>query len=272
MGCKVSLIHSDPDGSFPNGIVNPAREETVKNLEEEVIKQKADIGIALDVDGDRVCFIDEKGSWTQGDVAFAIIAASILEKNKNAEVVADIRTSRAVIEYLKELGGRIRFSKVGHSYIANAVIDSEAKIGGELSGHIYIHDKYYGYDDGIYAAVRMIETLARNEETLSEAKSKLRKMSSSPEIRIEFPDELKFNAVAKISEILKRQGLEVNELDGVRVDFKSGWFSIRASNTEPCLVLRMEGDDEKSLQEMTSRAYGLVSDVGHQLGYKPNLL
>jgi len=272
IGCDVSLMHPDPDGNFPNGTVNPAREETVKELEEEVVRQKADIGVALDVDGDRVCFIDENGLWTQGDVAFAIIAEPILERERNAEVVADIRSSRAVIERIKELGGRIRFSRVGHSYIANAVIDSDAKIGGELSGHIYIHDRYYGYDDGIYAAIRMIETLSQKGETLSEAKSKLRKMASSPEIRIEFPDELKFMAVMHIKEALKDQGIEFNELDGVRADFERGWFSIRASNTEPCLVLRMEGEDANSLDDMTSMAYGLVNEAGRKLGHKPSPL
>ncbi|MEM2886376.1 MAG: hypothetical protein QXF24_09860, partial [Thermoproteota archaeon] len=272
MGCKVSLMNPDPDGRFPNGTVNPAKEETVKALKEEVLRRKADIGVALDVDGDRVCFVDEKGLWTQGDVAFAIIAEPILEKERNAEVVADVRTSRAVIERLRDLGGRIRFSRVGHSYIANAVIGSEAKIGGELSGHIYTHDRYYGYDDGIYATVRMIETLASKGETLSEAKSKIRKMSSSPEVRVEFPEELKFRAVANISETLKKEGIEVNELDGVRADFERGWFSIRASNTEPCLVLRMEGEDEPSLQEMASRAYGLVIEAGRKLGHDPSFL
>lgn len=272
IGCDVTLLHPEPDGTFPNGLINPAREETVGVLKAEVLRQGADLGVALDVDGDRVCFIDEKGAWTTGDVALAILAESILEKDRGAEIVLDIRGSRAVVERIQELGGKIRFTRVGHSYIANSVIDSEARIGGEISGHIYIHDRYYGYDDGIYTAIRMIEALTERREAFSEAKSKLRKMASSPEIRVGFPDELKFKAMDIIIAELEKEGIELNKLDGVRADFERGWFSIRASNTEPCLVLRMEGDEEGDLRAMTSRVYGLVSEAGRQLGHAPSPL
>jgi len=267
MGCEALLLNPEPDGRFPSGIVNPVVEESVEPLKKAVREQGADLGIALDPDGDRVCFVDENGEWLPGDAATAVIAAPILERRRGSEVVCDIRFSRAVTEYLEQLGARVRFSRVGHSYIARAVMRSEAVIGGEISGHIYLHDRYYGYDDGVYAAIRMVEALSARESSLSEEKSRMRKMATGPELRVHFPDDLKFRAVDVIRQRLQGGECSLNTMDGVRADYREGWLSIRASNTEPALVVRAEGETQEALKALTEKMQALVKEAARELGH-----
>jgi len=256
----AQILHEIPDGNYPNGMVNPVKEETFIHLKRRVVECGADIGIAVDVDADRFGVVSERGEWLPGDFVIGLLSLPILKKLGGATILLDIRTSKSVVEFIKSQGGGVHFTKVGHSYIANEMLDGDYPLGGELSGHLYFKDRYYGYDDGIYAAVRMLELLTTEGKSLEQLKDVFAKTHLSPEIRIEVPDNEKFEMIRRIEIALRKSGIEVNTLDGVKAYVKGGWFSIRASNTEPALVIRMEDDTEEGLRQTTHFVDKLVRD------------
>ncbi len=259
-GLNAEIIHETPNGAYPNGMVNPVMEETLADLKGEVIQHGADIGIALDVDADRFGLVAKNGRWIPADFIIGLFCLPILRENKGATILADVRISKAVQEFIVSHGGRVKFTKVGHSYIANEMADGDYPLGGEISGHIYFKDRYYGFDDGIYCAVRMLDLLTVERKSLEELMKEFRETCLSPEIRVPAPDELKFDMIRKIEAKLKNQGTEVQTLDGVKASLEDGWFSIRASNTEPALVIRAESESQRGLGRIMRFVESLVEE------------
>ncbi|RLI23954.1 MAG: phosphomannomutase, partial [Candidatus Hecatellales archaeon] len=238
LGCQVRMLYAEPDGRFPNHLPNPLLEETLEDLKKAVVEWGADLGIAFDGDGDRVGFVDDRGRTVQGDQAFILYVRETLNRYPGSKIIFNVLCSKAVVEEVEALGGKPIMVRVGHSYIHEALLSEGAALAGELSGHFYFGREYYGYDDAVYAAVRMAEIVSKAGEPFSQLVDSLPKYHSSPEVRIKCPDEVKFRVVEALKAKLEREGLRLTTIDGVRVEVEGGWGLVRASNTEPALVLR----------------------------------
>ena len=250
LGCQVKMLYDKPDGRFPNHIPNPLLEETLEDLKRAVVEWKADLGIAFDGDGDRVGFVDDRGRTVQNDQAFILYAREVLGRYPGSKIIFNVLSSRTVVGEVEALGGKPLMVRVGHSYVHEALLEENAPLAGELSGHFYFGREYYGYDDAVYAAVRMVEIVSKAEEKFSELVDRLPKHASSPEIRVKCPDEVKFKVVEALKGKLAAQGLKLVTIDGVRVETEGGWGLVRASNTEPALVLRFEASTREKLEEI----------------------
>ncbi|MEM2882771.1 MAG: phosphomannomutase/phosphoglucomutase [Candidatus Bathyarchaeia archaeon] len=250
LGCEAEVLFPEPDGRFPNHIPNPLKEETLAHLRAEVKRRGADLGIAFDGDGDRVGFLDERGNALRGDVALMIFASEALKGRGGGEVLFDVASSKAVADHIRRLGGRPSMIRVGHSYVMRELFDRGAVLAGELSGHYYFAEGYYGYDDGIFAAARMAEILSRSDRPLSEIAASLPKHISTPEERIPCPDDRKFRVVEALRAKLEAKGISLITIDGVRAEFEDGWALVRPSNTEPALVLRFEAETDGGLRRI----------------------
>lgn len=250
LGCKVDVLFGEPDGRFPNHIPNPLNEETLEELKRRVVGYKADMGIAFDGDGDRVGFVDERGVAVKGDQAMMILAENVVKRGGKSKVLFDVATSKAVPEHVEALGGKPLMTRVGHSYVMEALHREGADMAAEISGHYYFADEYYGFDDGIYAAAKMIEILSNNELRLSEIVQKLPGYISTPEERRKCPDDKKFEVVDRVKEKLESSGYRLITLDGVRVELEDAWGLVRASNTEPAIILRFEGKTPEQLEKV----------------------
>ncbi len=261
IGCEVKVLFQEPDGRFPNHIPDPLRDETLDALRAQVIDDGADLGIAFDGDGDRVGFVDELGRIFRSDTALMIFARDVLRRFPGSKVVLNPLCSRALVEYVEAHGGIPVMSRVGHSYIHEKLIEENAALAGEISGHFYFARDYYGYDDGVFASLKMVELLSKNSMKLSEIVSGLPSYPSSPEIRIRCPDDRKFIVVDTLKNRFEKKGMKVIDIDGVRIEFERGWGLVRASNTEPALVLRFEGDTEDDLREIREMMMAEVDSV-----------
>jgi phosphomannomutase/phosphoglucomutase len=263
---EVTMLFGKPDGRFPNHIPDPLDEENLEFLKKEVLKQKADLGIAFDGDGDRVGFVDNRGRFVSGDFSLMIFAKNVLEKKKG-KVLFEVRGSRALQEYIKSLGGEPVMVRIGHSFIHEDVLKHNALVAGELSGHIYFGKPHYGYDDGILAALKMIEFVSKIDD-LASFIDKLPRYVSSPEIRITCSDEKKFKIVGEVQKELKKKGYKVIDIDGARVEFEEGWGLIRASNTQPAIGLRFEGKNSSEMEKIKKEFMDLLKS---KMGNMENL-
>ncbi len=264
IGCNLEVLFPEPDGRFPNHIPNPLQDETLDTLRERVVKTGADIGIAFDGDGDRVGFVDEQGGIIRSDVALMIFARDVLARHPGSKVVINPLCSRALAEHIEAKGGIPVMSRVGHSYIHEKLLEEDAVLAGEISGHFYFAKDHYGYDDGVFSGLKMIELLSKTPETLSETVSTLPSYPSSPEIRIHCPEDRKFLVVDELKDRFQKKGMKVIDIDGARVEFETGWGLVRASNTEPALVLRFEGDTVEDLEEIRKSITAEVDSVLEQ--------
>jgi phosphomannomutase/phosphoglucomutase len=261
MGCQVEMLFPDPDGRFPNHIPNPLMEETLETLKKRVVELDADLGIAFDGDGDRVGFVDEKGVVVKGDQTMMIFAEEVTKETKKPKILFDVATSRAVPEYIQMLGGKPLMTRVGHSYVMEALHNENGKMAAEISGHYYFADDYYGFDDGIYAAARMTEIVSRSSSKLSEMVRRLPSYISTPEERIECSDERKFKVVERVKELLESAGYKIVTIDGVRIELEDAWALVRASNTEPAIVLRFEGNTVDELKKVEGTVKEVIEKV-----------
>ncbi len=248
LGCDVTELHCEPDGDFPNHHPDPLERKNLADLQAKVKETKANLGIAYDGDGDRVGFVDENGEIVAPNNAFALLIMNVLKKNPGARVVHEILSSKVVEDTILSNGGIPVLSKVGHSYIEEKMIGQGCVLGGETSGHYYFGENY-SYDDGIFASVKMAELLAMSGKRMSELGSSLPKYFTSDDTRIACPDERKFAVVEALKKGFEGKG-EIADLDGVKVVMKDSWFIVRASNTQPALVLRWEAKDEKELKRL----------------------
>ncbi len=245
-GHDVTVLYPEPNGLFPNHVPNPIQEKNMLDLEKAVNREKADVGIAFDGDGDRVGFVDEKGKMISSAEATMLFAGAVLGKGKSQEIVVDVTASRAIGDYVTKAGGNLKMVRVGYPFIQAEIRRSGAPFAAEYSGHYYFASNG-GYDDGLYAALSLLSILDSSSQPVSSLIEQLPKYVSSPEQRFECSDATKFQLIDKVKAAFKQKGYRVNETDGARVEFEHGWMLIRASNTEPAVVMRFEADSSENL-------------------------
>jgi phosphomannomutase/phosphoglucomutase len=249
IGCNVIPLYCDVDGKFPNHHPDPTVEENLADLKKKVLETKADLGIAYDGDADRIGAVDELGQTVFGDELLLIFARDILKRKPGATIIGEVKCSNRLYKDISKNGGKPLMWKTGHSLIKSKMKESKAELAGEMSGHIFFADGYFGYDDAIYASVRLLDILDRARCKLSELLIDLPKVVNTPEIRLDCPDEIKFDVVEKVKEILA-QKYEVIAIDGVRVETPNGWGLLRASNTQPVVVMRFEATSQAHLDSL----------------------
>ena len=244
-------LFSEPDGTFPNHHPDPTVSEHLTDLIEKVRLENAELGIGFDGDADRIGVVDEKGNILWGDQLLTIFARDILSRNPGATIVGEVKCSQNLYKDIKKHGGVPVMAAAGHSLIKNKMRETGALLAGEMSGHICFADNYYGFDDAIFAACRVLQIVAQSNTKVSEMLTDLPETAYTPEIRIDCPDDQKFKIVRELTEIF-REKYEVIDIDGVRINFDDGWALIRASNTQPVLVLRLEAVTKERLKELVA--------------------
>ncbi|MEK6604995.1 MAG: phosphomannomutase/phosphoglucomutase [Nitrospirota bacterium] len=249
LGCRVTGMYEDVDGRFPNHHPDPTVADNLQDLIKKVRETKADVGIAYDGDADRIGAVDEHGDILWGDKLLVLYARDVLESNPGATIISEVKASQVFYDDVVKRGGRSIMWKAGHSLIKAKMKEEKAVLAGEMSGHMFFADRYFGYDDAVYASCRLIEILAKTGRPLSTLLADLPPTVSTPEIRVDCPDEVKFQVVEEAKKQLAREH-KIIDIDGVRVLFPDGWGLIRASNTQPALVLRFEATSEAALQRI----------------------
>ena len=248
-GCELHGLHIEMDGRFPNHHPDPTVPENLRELIVQVRQRKADVGIAFDGDADRIGVVTDQGDILWGDELLLLFARFILQERPGAAVIGEVKCSQRLYDDIAAHGGRPIMWKAGHSLIKGKMKEEKAVLAGEMSGHLFFADRYYGYDDAIYAAARLLEILSRTDRRLSEILADVPKTVTTPEIRIDCPDEIKFDVVRDVTEKF-REDYRIIDTDGVRILFDDGWGLIRASNTQPVLVLRFESSTAETLEQI----------------------
>lgn len=259
-GCGVVEMYCESDGSFPNHIPDPVKMENLKLLAKRVLAEKADLGIGLDGDGDRIGVVDDKGEPIFGDMMMVLFFEEVLKNNPGMDCIIEVKCSRALPEMVEKLGGKPIFYKTGHSLIKAKMRELGTKFAGEMSGHMFFADEYYGYDDAIYAAGRLTRIISQSGKSLSELLASVPKYYSTPEVRVATTEAKKFEAVEKLVNDFKND-YEVVDVDGARVIFPEGWGLIRASNTQPVLVVRAEASSQAALEEIKKVLEGKLKEI-----------
>jgi phosphomannomutase/phosphoglucomutase len=249
LGCEVEELYCEIDGRFPNHFPDPTIPKNLEDLIDRVKKTRADVGIGYDGDGDRIGVVDDMGNIIWGDQLMILSSREILKERKGATFIAEVKCSQNLFDDIEKHGGKAIMWRTGHSLIEEKMREEKAVLGGEMSGHIFFADRYFGYDDAIYASCRLVELLSKTDQKLSKLLDDVPKTFITPEIRVDCPDEMKFKVVERVKDDL-RKDYPIIDIDGVRVKFDDGWGLVRASNTQPVLVLRFEAFSEKRLQEI----------------------
>jgi phosphomannomutase/phosphoglucomutase len=257
LGCDVTELYCTPDGRFPNHHPDPTIPENLVDLIRTVKEQKAEVGLAFDGDSDRLGVVDENGNILWGDQILIIFARDALKRRGHGTVIFEVKCSKTLDEEVRKAGGTPIMWKAGHSLIKGKMKETGALLAGEMSGHLFFADEYFGYDDALYAAARMVRILSESEIPLSQFLKDVRKTFTTPEIRVDCPDETKFQVVDAVKRHYEGK-YPIIDVDGVRVSFGDGWGLVRASNTQPALVLRFEADTEARLREIRSEVESVV--------------
>jgi phosphomannomutase/phosphoglucomutase len=247
LGVELIELFTEPDSNFPNHHPDPTVVENLLDTIEAVKQSGADLGIAFDGDGDRIGVVDETGRIIWGDELMVLLSRSVLAENPNAAIIAEVKCSQNLFRDIEARGGKALMWKAGHSLIKSKMKETGAVLAGEMSGHIFFADKFYGFDDATYAGARVMEILSKTDLRLSELLADLPITFSTPEIRVDCPEEKKFVVVREIAEEFSKTN-EVITTDGARILFENGWGLVRASNTQAILVLRFEADSEENLR------------------------
>ena len=248
LGCEVIELYSEVDGNFPNHHPDPGKVENLKDLIQAVKTHGADLGLAFDGDGDRVGMVANNGEIVFPDKILMMLSKDLLHSQKGS-IIFDVKCSNALSQIIKENGGSPIMSPTGHFHIKNGIKKHNPLLAGEMSGHIFFNDKWYGFDDGHYSGARIIEMLSKNEKSIAEICNELPMLFSTPELNINVTDDNKFKIIKEFADNCRLEG-EKNTIDGLRLDFEDGWGLIRASNTTPKLVLRFEGRSEEILNRI----------------------
>jgi phosphomannomutase / phosphoglucomutase len=245
-GCELSCLNIDMDGRFPNHHPDPTVPENLRDLIVRVRQEKADIGISFDGDADRIGVVTDQGEILWGDELLLLFSRFILKEHPGAAVIGEVKCSQRLYDDIAAHGGRPIMWKAGHSLIKGKMKEEKAVLAGEMSGHLFFADRYFGYDDAIYAAARLLEILSQTGRKLSDLLSDVPRTVTTPEIRIDCPDHIKFDVVRDVTAVF-RKDYRIIDTDGVRILFPDGWGLIRASNTQPVLVLRFESSTAANL-------------------------
>jgi phosphomannomutase / phosphoglucomutase len=249
LGIEVEMLFCEPDGRFPNHHPDPTLPENLKDLIRKVNDSSADLGIAFDGDADRIGVVDRKGKIIWGDQLMIIFSRDLLKRHPGAKIIGEVKCSQVLYDDIRKNGGVPIMWKAGHSLIKGKMKEEGALLAGEMSGHLFFAERYFGYDDAIYAGARLLEILTNENKELEELLAGVPSLVSTPEIRMDCPDDQKFRIVAELAAEFKKE-YQVIDVDGARVVFSGGWGLIRASNTQPVLVLRFEAEDQKTLQDI----------------------
>ncbi len=260
LGIELIELFTQPDSTFPNHHPDPTVTENLQDLIIAVRENAADIGIAFDGDGDRIGVVDETGRIIWGDELMILFSREILAKAPGSTIIAEVKCSQTLFDDIEKHGGKPLMWKAGHSLIKSKMKETGALLAGEMSGHIFFADRFYGFDDATYAGARLFEILSKTDKPLSALLADLPKTFSTPELRVPCPDETKFDVVAKIAEHFSQTN-EVITIDGVRILFGHGWGLVRASNTQAILVLRFEADSDEALNEIRHIVEGQVQNL-----------
>jgi phosphomannomutase/phosphoglucomutase len=249
LGADFECINCEPDGNFPNHLPDPTVVKYTRQLSDKVIERKANMGIGYDGDTDRVGIIDENGKLVFGDQLLGALAKPIITKNPGTDVIFDVKCSQGLVEWIEKLGGKPLMWKTGHSLLKVKMKETGSLIAGEMSGHIFIGDNYYGFDDALFVSARFYEIASKSDKTVSEIIKEIPYYESTPEIRTEVGEEAKWKIVEAAKEEFRKK-YETIEIDGARILFGDGWGLVRASNTQPIVVTRFEAKTKERLEEI----------------------
>jgi len=252
-------LYIEPDGNFPNHHPDPTVLENLEDLIETVKTEGLELGVGFDGDSDRIGVVDDTGRVVWGDRLLALFSRDVLASNPGGKIIFEVKCSRALIEDIEKHGGVPVMWKTGHSLIKKKMKEEGALIAGEMSGHIFFADRYFGFDDAIYAACRLLEIVSKSDKSLSELLSDLPELVNTPEIRLECSDEKKFEVVEKVKSHFSKN-YDVIDVDGARINFENGWGLVRASNTQPVLVLRFEADSSEALEGIKKEVADYLSN------------
>lgn len=261
LGCEVHDIYCDMDGTFPNHEADPTVLKNMQELIAMVKREKLHAGIGFDGDGDRIGVVDENGQIVYGDKLMIIFAREILQRRPGVTFISEVKCSQVMYDDIEKHGGRAIMWKTGHSLIKKKMKEEDAALAGEMSGHMFFADRYFGFDDATYAACRLLEILSASGRTISQLLADVPRTYSTPEIRVDCPDNLKFEVVRRVADVFRRNYRTI-DIDGVRVLFDDGWGLVRASNTQPALVLRFEATSPERLEEIRQLVEGTLRDQG----------
>ena len=246
------LLNEMIDGTFPAHHPDPTIPENLVQLQQAVAREHCDLGIAFDGDGDRIGVVDGRGRILWGDQLMVVLARDVLARHPGAPIIADVKASQILFDEIARMGGRPVMAATGHSLIKAKLAETGAPLAGEMSGHIFFADGYYGFDDAVYVAVRLLGVLSRSAENLAELSDRLPAVVNTPELRFSCDETRKFEVVREVRERLRKAGAEMTDIDGVRVRTADGWWLLRASNTQAVLVARAESTSERGLARLKS--------------------
>lgn len=263
LGCEVIELYTEPDGSFPNHHPDPTELKNIVELRARVVTENADCGIAFDGDADRIGVVDEKGQPIYGDMLLLIYGRELVKEVPGATVIGDVKCSNLLFSALSQVGANAVMAKTGHSLIKAKIKELGAELAGEMSGHMFFAHRYYGFDDAIHAAARFVEILSKTDTPVSQFLADLPKAINTPEIRLDCPEEIKFEIVKKAQSAFSE--FETSTIDGVRITFPHGWGLVRASNTQSALVMRFEAESEEQLAEYQSMVEGRIEGIQAEL-------
>ncbi|MEM9469411.1 MAG: phosphomannomutase/phosphoglucomutase [Pseudomonadota bacterium] len=260
-----TLLYDDIDGDFPNHHPDPTVDKNLVDLIDKVKEHNADLGIAFDGDGDRIGTVDEQGTILRCDALITIYAKDVLSRHPGAPIIGDVKCSQVMFDEIERLGGTPIMWNTGHSLVKAKMAEENAPLAGELSGHIFFADGYYGFDDALYCSIRLMNAVAATKEPFSSLTAHLPQLFNTPEVRMEVDEAKKFSYVPQIAEELKKQesdDFQINDIDGVRVKTPEGWWLLRPSNTQNVLVTRAEANSAEALQRLKKNVEDAVASVG----------
>lgn len=262
---KHILLNTKIDGDFPVHHPDPTVEENLIQLIAEVKQNNADFGIAFDGDGDRIGIVNRDGKIVWGDQILAILSKDVTKRLGNVPIIADVKSSKKLFDKIQEFGGQPVMWKTGHSNIKTKILELNSPLAGEMSGHIFFKDGYFGYDDALFAAIQLINCFAEDSKCIDNILTDFEEVANTPEIRITCPEEKKFQIIDQIKTHLKSQNMSFNDIDGIRMDTGLGWWLVRASNTQNVLVVRIEGNSPESLIKLKKEFGVLLANFGVSL-------
>jgi phosphomannomutase / phosphoglucomutase len=260
LGCELHELYTEPDGTFPNHEADPTVPANMADLVALVKARQLDVGFGFDGDADRIGVVDADGRMVYGDELMIVFSREILSRKPGATFVSEVKCSQVMYDDIARHGGNAIMWKTGHSMIKQKMKEVSAELAGEMSGHIFFADRYFGYDDAVYAACRLLEILSSTGKSVGQLLADVPETFNTPEIRVACPDRIKFDVVARVTEYF-RQREKVIDIDGVRVLFDGGWGLVRASNTQPALVLRFEALSEERLAEIRQMVEAVLDDI-----------
>lgn len=260
LGVELTELFTEPDSTFPNHHADPTVEENLQDLIAAIRETNADVGIAFDGDADRIGVVDETGRIIWGDELMVLFSREILARRSGSTIIGEVKCSQTLFDDIEKHGGHAIMWKAGHSIIKAKMKETGAALAGEMSGHIFFEDRFYGFDDACYAGARLLEILSKTDKPLSALLADLPRTSSTPEIRVECPDETKFDVARLVGEHFASLGHAVNTIDGARITFDQGWGLVRPSNTQALLVLRFEAGSEDALSAIRRTVESKVAE------------